>query len=56
LNLNELEAKTHLLKANYSISKEKINTCEDWIKWLANSGRDIILKNIFQILKEFVTT
>jgi len=32
LNLNELEAKIYLLKANYKISKEKINTFEDWIK------------------------
>lgn len=54
LNLNELEAEIRLLKANYSFRKKK-NTYDVWLKWLADSGKDIISKNINQISKEFVS-
>lgn len=57
VDFNELDAEIRLLKSNCSISKDIVNTCDDFIKWLADSGtgRDIIFQNIFKVLKEFVT-
>lgn len=55
LNLNELQTEIRLLKANYSFRKEKKYIWCLWLKWLADSGKYIIFKNINQVSKEFVS-